>query len=155
MADALTRFGKFIELRFEKDGRLVGGFVHTYLLEKVWQAPCLSSALAIVHYNGARMQCLLSHCVCLCHVGTWPWQVRVVSQGPGERSFHAFYQLCNGATDTMRKMCVAGALIEMFTRAHSTLLELKGPVQQPPPLWVVRPTSSTLPPPPRPRPVLT
>ena len=29
------RFGKFIELRFEKDGQLVGGFVHTYLLEKV------------------------------------------------------------------------------------------------------------------------
>ena len=29
------RFGKFIELRFEKNGCLVGGFIHTYLLEKV------------------------------------------------------------------------------------------------------------------------
>jgi hypothetical protein len=31
----MSRFGKFIELRFLNNGTLVGGFVHTYLLEKV------------------------------------------------------------------------------------------------------------------------
>jgi len=52
--DNSSRFGKFIELKFDRRGHLLGAAIQTYLLEKV----------------------------------------RLPSQGPGERSFHIFYQIC-------------------------------------------------------------
>eukprot|EP01062_Namystynia_karyoxenos_P075248 TRINITY_DN7246_c1_g1_i1.p1 TRINITY_DN7246_c1_g1~~TRINITY_DN7246_c1_g1_i1.p1 ORF type:complete len:1426 (+),score=404.13 TRINITY_DN7246_c1_g1_i1:62-4279(+) len=61
--DNSSRFGKFMEIQFDRDGILVGMHCDPYLLEKS----------------------------------------RVVTAGPEERLYHAFYQLIQGATPEMKE----------------------------------------------------
>lgn len=67
--DNSSRFGKFIEIQFTRNGRLVGAQIETYLLEKV----------------------------------------RLVTQSPGERNYHIFYEMLSGSmgADELRNYFIA------------------------------------------------
>ena len=66
--DNSSRFGKFIEIRFDTAGCLVSASVETYLLEKV----------------------------------------RLISQAPGERNYHVFYEMLAGLTRPERRQLQIG-----------------------------------------------
>ena len=81
--DNSSRFGKFIEIRFDTNGTLVSASVETYLLEKV----------------------------------------RLISQGPGERNYHIFYEVLAALPDEFKHdMGIAGAGPQdfMMTAASGT-----------------------------------
>ena len=65
--DNSSRFGKWMHLQFDNGGKVAGGLVIDYLLEKS----------------------------------------RVAFAGEGERNYHSFYQLCEGASDEQREeLCI-------------------------------------------------
>lgn len=66
--DNSSRFGKFIQLDFDRNASIVGATIINYLLEKS----------------------------------------RIVSLAQGERSYHVFYQLCNGANKVLREKVKVG-----------------------------------------------
>lgn len=68
--DNSSRFGKFIEIQFSKNGNLIGACIDTYLLEKV----------------------------------------RLITQSPGERNYHIFYEMLDGASDKEREKYFLGDL---------------------------------------------
>lgn len=79
--DNSSRFGKFIEIRFDTNGTLVSASVETYLLEKV----------------------------------------RLISQTPGERNYHIFYEVLAALPEEFKKdMGIAGATPEDFLMTASS-----------------------------------
>lgn len=81
--DNSSRFGKFIEIRFDTNGSLVSASVETYLLEKV----------------------------------------RLISQAPGERNYHIFYEILAALPDEYKQdMGIFNAKAEdfMMTAASGT-----------------------------------
>lgn len=77
--DNSSRFGKYMEIQFERDGTPAGGRITNYLLEKV-------------PYLSPHAHCPRSCSLCL------PAQSRIVGRAVGERSFHIFYQILKGAS---------------------------------------------------------
>ncbi|KAK4826621.1 hypothetical protein QYF61_010549 [Mycteria americana] len=89
--DNSSRFGKYMDINFDFKGDPTGGHIHNYLLEKVRVVPrvvprvgAAGWALVPRGHRLAPSPCSLS-------------QSRVLQQQPGERNFHAFYQLLLGA----------------------------------------------------------
>eukprot|EP00977_Amphora_coffeiformis_P012271 scaffold3034_cov173-Amphora_coffeaeformis.AAC.7 len=79
--DNSSRFGKFIEIRFDTNGSLVSASVETYLLEKV----------------------------------------RLISQAPGERNYHIFYEILAALPEEFQHdMGIFGATPEDFMMTASS-----------------------------------
>ena len=82
--DNSSRFGKYMDINFDFKGDPTGGHIHNYLLEKV-RVPrgAAGWVLAPRGHRLAPTPCSL-------------FQSRVLQQQPGERNFHAFYQVNQG-----------------------------------------------------------
>ena len=76
--DNSSRFGKFIEIGFNKRDQIVGANMRTYLLEKSRYS---SNSLHHFDNNTSTRTLLLV-------------SFRVVFQAADERNYHIFYQLC-------------------------------------------------------------
>eukprot|EP00241_Pyramimonas_parkeae_P001122 CAMPEP_0114267720 /NCGR_PEP_ID=MMETSP0058-20121206/25492_1 /TAXON_ID=36894 /ORGANISM="Pyramimonas parkeae, CCMP726" /LENGTH=536 /DNA_ID=CAMNT_0001385683 /DNA_START=70 /DNA_END=1678 /DNA_ORIENTATION=- len=77
--DNSSRFGKYVEIQFDKDGRISGAAVRTYLLEaRAFDKDGRISGAAVRTYLLERS--------------------RLVQITDPERNYHIFYQLCAGAS---------------------------------------------------------
>lgn len=84
--DNSSRFGKYMEIQFERDGTPAGGRITNYLLEKVrtkFYIIVLSSLKSFPSVQTSADPDL---------------QSRIVGRAVGERSFHVFYQILKGAS---------------------------------------------------------
>ncbi|NXK14484.1 MYO1G protein, partial [Herpetotheres cachinnans] len=81
--DNSSRFGKYMDINFDFKGDPTGGHIHNYLLEKVRGRRGQAGGHWAHWHRPAPTQLL--------------FQSRVLQQQPGERNFHAFYQLLLGA----------------------------------------------------------
>jgi myosin-5 len=84
--DNSSRFGKYVEINFDAQGRISGASVRTYLLERS----------------------------------------RVVSVTDPERSYHVFYQLCDGASDAEKQAWRLRPAKEFRVLAQSSCFDVPG-----------------------------
>jgi len=91
-----SRFGKFIEIHFEKSYKVAGGFISHYLLEK--------SRYGRLRYTSRKVQWCLYE-LRLKSFFFVNFFIRICTLSPEERSYHIFYQLlAGGQTDLKRKL---------------------------------------------------
>jgi len=88
--DNSSRFGKLVSVQFDSRGRMLAGKMDIYLLEKVRQGVGVGqvSVTAKLRPRTVRVPRL---------------QVRVTTQGEGERGFHVFYYLLEGAPTELKR----------------------------------------------------
>ncbi|CAI6005151.1 unnamed protein product [Closterium sp. NIES-65] len=97
-----SRFGKFIEIHFDSDGRVTGAAIRSYLLER--------SRVVQISSPERSYHCFYQLLYGATPESTW---LRVVQLSSPERSYHCFYQLLYGATLEEGILAVVAAILHL------------------------------------------
>ena len=114
--DNSSRFGKFVELRFDVTGRICGAFIRTYLLERsrvVQVNPQVRQKITLPYRNRAvqlqlcaqevQVHAIIQGLWLLCELMLVLSRILNPSVYTQERSYHIFYMLCGGGPPDLIK----------------------------------------------------